>query len=81
MLIIRLSESRFGVSGLCKPRYGSCVAGKRQIPIRVLDVAGLIPGASQGLVRHNSHHYACHSTPALLVKLLQLTSCNTLGMI
>lgn len=34
---------------LCKPNYGWCEHGKRHVPIELLDVAGLIPGASQGL--------------------------------
>jgi ribosome-binding ATPase YchF (GTP1/OBG family) len=33
----------------CRPRYGSCVNGVRNVPVKVLDVAGLVPGASQGL--------------------------------
>ncbi|ETV95289.1 hypothetical protein H310_11190 [Aphanomyces invadans] len=37
-----------GKSGLCKPRYGQCVGGTRHIPVKLLDVAGLIPGASEG---------------------------------
>ena len=32
----------------CKPNYGSCVQGKRSVPIELLDVAGLVPGAHQG---------------------------------
>eukprot|EP01068_Selenidium_serpulae_P005316 Selendium_serpulae@DN3968_c0_g1_i2.p1 len=32
----------------CKPRYGSCNNGQRRVPIKLLDVAGLIPGASEG---------------------------------
>ena len=39
---------RFGLSSSCQPRYGRCVNGTRYIPIRLLDVAGLVPGASQG---------------------------------
>lgn len=35
-------------SPVCRPRYGSCVGGRRKIPIKILDVAGLIPGAHQG---------------------------------
>ncbi|OQR96830.1 hypothetical protein THRCLA_07152 [Thraustotheca clavata] len=37
-----------GKSALCKPKYGSCVDGTRHIPVKLLDVAGLIPGASEG---------------------------------
>ncbi|OAJ42747.1 ferrous iron transporter B, variant [Batrachochytrium dendrobatidis JEL423] len=40
--------SRFDKQSLCKPRYGKCVQGKRHVPIKILDVAGLVPGASQG---------------------------------
>jgi ribosome-binding ATPase YchF (GTP1/OBG family) len=39
---------RFNVR--CKPRYGSCSKGIRRIPIKLLDVAGLIPGASGGFL-------------------------------
>ncbi|KAF9386907.1 hypothetical protein CPB97_003204, partial [Podila verticillata] len=39
---------RFGKSTLCAPRYGRCVDGKRFVPIQILDVAGLVPGASEG---------------------------------
>ncbi|KXS16600.1 45.2 kDa GTP-binding protein [Gonapodya prolifera JEL478] len=39
---------RFGKEKLCKPRYGRCVDGTRWVPIEMLDVAGLVPGASEG---------------------------------
>lgn len=39
--------TRFNVQ--CKPRYGTCRSGRRTVPIKLLDVAGLIPGASEGL--------------------------------
>lgn len=32
----------------CSPIYGFCKDGQRQIPVKLLDVAGLIPGASEG---------------------------------
>ncbi|KAJ9613940.1 hypothetical protein H2200_002076 [Cladophialophora chaetospira] len=32
----------------CRPNYGSCVDGKRSVPIELLDVAGLVPGAHEG---------------------------------
>lgn len=32
----------------CNPRSGFCVKGYRFIPVKVIDVAGLIPGASKG---------------------------------
>ncbi|KAF1986883.1 P-loop containing nucleoside triphosphate hydrolase protein [Aulographum hederae CBS 113979] len=34
--------------GRCKPNYGGCVDGKRSVPIELLDVAGLVPGAHMG---------------------------------
>jgi ribosome-binding ATPase YchF (GTP1/OBG family) len=36
----------FGVK--CKPRNGICKNGKRFIPVKLVDVAGLIPGAHEG---------------------------------
>ncbi|RUS18112.1 P-loop containing nucleoside triphosphate hydrolase protein [Endogone sp. FLAS-F59071] len=32
----------------CQPRYGRCNNGTRYVPIQMLDVAGLVPGASEG---------------------------------
>lgn len=32
----------------CNPRTGKCENGTRYIPIEILDVAGLVPGASEG---------------------------------
>lgn len=31
----------------CKPKYGRCINGTRFIPVKLLDVAGLVPGASE----------------------------------
>ncbi|KAJ1657002.1 hypothetical protein IWQ61_003527 [Dispira simplex] len=41
--------ARFQQSTLCRPRHGHCDQGKRFVPIEILDVAGLVPGASQGI--------------------------------
>lgn len=32
----------------CRPNYGTCQLGVRSVPIELLDVAGLVPGAHQG---------------------------------
>ncbi|KAI5296138.1 hypothetical protein KEM52_005511 [Ascosphaera acerosa] len=40
--------TRFGLSSKCKPNYGACVDGRRSVPIELLDVAGLVPGAHEG---------------------------------
>ena len=32
----------------CQPRTGFCVNGKRFVPIQMIDVAGLVPGAHEG---------------------------------
>ncbi|AMD18657.1 HBL245Wp [Eremothecium sinecaudum] len=40
--------SRFGKQELCKPNYGWCSSGMRHVPITLLDVAGLVPGAHSG---------------------------------
>ncbi|ETI20533.1 hypothetical protein G647_08570 [Cladophialophora carrionii CBS 160.54] len=39
---------RKGLTDKCRPNYGSCVDGKRSVPIELLDVAGLVPGAHEG---------------------------------
>ncbi len=36
----------FGVK--CNPRYGFCIDGWRFVPVEIVDVAGLVPGAHQG---------------------------------
>ncbi|KAL2357189.1 GTP-binding protein [Cryomyces antarcticus] len=48
-LQITCACSRFpDLSSRCKPNYGSCVDGRRSVPIELLDVAGLVPGAHLG---------------------------------
>ncbi|MBI2208178.1 redox-regulated ATPase YchF [Candidatus Woesearchaeota archaeon] len=32
----------------CNPRFGYCIQGKRFVPVDLLDVAGLVPGAHEG---------------------------------
>jgi len=32
----------------CNPRFGYCLDGKRFVPVELLDVAGLVPGAHEG---------------------------------
>ncbi len=32
----------------CKPRFGYCIDGIRFVPVELLDVAGLVPGAHEG---------------------------------
>jgi len=39
-------EKEFGVK--CKPNYGYCINGWRFLPIKLIDVAGLVPKASEG---------------------------------
>ncbi|KAK4172383.1 P-loop containing nucleoside triphosphate hydrolase protein [Triangularia setosa] len=40
--------TRYNLTDKCKPNYGSCVNGRRSVPIELLDVAGLVPGAHEG---------------------------------
>jgi ribosome-binding ATPase YchF (GTP1/OBG family) len=35
-------------SSECRPSRGACVGGRRFVPVRLYDVAGLVPGAHQG---------------------------------
>lgn len=39
---------RLGLQAKCAPNYGSCTDGLRSVPIELLDVAGLVPGAHLG---------------------------------
>ncbi|EFW21030.1 hypothetical protein D8B26_002702 [Coccidioides posadasii str. Silveira] len=39
---------RHNLTEKCKPNYGSCHEGRRSVPIELLDVAGLVPGAHEG---------------------------------
>jgi len=44
-------ESEFTKEGKpvkCNPNHGFCIQGKRFVPVELMDVAGLVPGASQG---------------------------------
>ncbi len=43
---VECAEKFFGVK--CNPRTGSCIKGTRFVPVELIDVAGLVPGASKG---------------------------------
>ena len=45
-VIIDCCEKEFGVK--CNPNHGSCKDGKRFVPVKLVDVAGLVPGAHEG---------------------------------
>ncbi|BFZ61572.1 hypothetical protein YB2330_002644 [Saitoella coloradoensis] len=47
-LQIKCACARFGKQEFCKPTYGTCNNGTRHVPIQLLDVAGLVPGAHEG---------------------------------
>ncbi|KAG8526783.1 uncharacterized protein KY384_008212 [Bacidia gigantensis] len=47
-LQISCACARYSLSARCKPNYGSCINGRRSVPIELLDVAGLVPGAHEG---------------------------------
>ena len=42
------AEGRPSAIHQCKPRAGKCVAGVRFVPVKMVDVAGLVPGAHLG---------------------------------
>lgn len=44
--IIDCAEKELGLK--CNPRSGHCKDGKRFVPIKLIDVAGLVPGAHEG---------------------------------
>lgn len=39
---------------LCQPRTGTCIGHRRSVPVALVDVAGLVPGASEGRGRGNA---------------------------
>lgn len=39
-------DKEFGVQ--CNPNHGFCIDHKRFVPVEIMDVAGLVPGASEG---------------------------------
>ena len=43
---IECLEKEFGVK--CQPAKGFCINGKRFVPVKLLDVAGIVPGAHTG---------------------------------
>ena len=48
----KLDDGRGG--SICNPRTGSCKGYQRYVPCMLVDVAGLVPGASQGRGRGNA---------------------------
>jgi len=43
---VECAEKFFKVK--CNPRFGYCIDGTRYVPVEVIDVAGLVPGAHEG---------------------------------
>ena len=39
---------------MCSPRTGTCLNFERHVPVALVDVAGLVPGASEGRGRGNA---------------------------
>ena len=51
----RLDDSTDERGGsMCSPRTGACHGFERQVPVALVDVAGLVPGASEGRGRGNA---------------------------
>lgn len=49
-----VSEDDPRKGSICEPRTGSCIGFKRLVPCYLVDVAGLVPGASEGRGRGNA---------------------------
>jgi len=43
---VKCADKEFSVK--CKPKEGYCLEGNRFIPVKMMDVAGLVPGAHEG---------------------------------
>ncbi len=41
-------DKEFGPNVQCQPNHGFCINHKRFVPVELMDVAGLVPGASEG---------------------------------
>ncbi|MEK6973696.1 MAG: redox-regulated ATPase YchF [Nanoarchaeota archaeon] len=48
---VECAEKFFNVK--CNPRFGYCIEGTRFVPVQLIDVAGLVPGAYMGRGRGN----------------------------
>lgn len=48
---VKCAESDFNIK--CQPKFGYCVDSWRFVPIKMIDVAGLVPGAHKGKGRGN----------------------------
>ncbi len=48
MSFIKVSCPEKEIGKKCKPREGTCVDGVRHVPVEIIDVPGLIEGASEG---------------------------------
>ncbi len=49
-----VSEDDERKGSICQPRTGSCIGYRRLVPCFLVDVAGLVPGASEGRGRGNA---------------------------
>ncbi len=49
---VAIDDPRQG--SLCEPRTGTCAGHRRSVPVALVDVAGLVPGASEGRGRGNA---------------------------
>jgi ribosome-binding ATPase YchF (GTP1/OBG family) len=48
---VKCAENDFSVK--CNPKFGYCMKGWRFVPVKIIDVAGLVPGAHLGKGRGN----------------------------
>ena len=50
----------------CNPRYGFCIDSNRFVPIKIMDVPGLVPGASEGKGMGNQFLDSLNEADALI---------------
>ncbi len=50
----------------CNPRYGFCINSNRFVPIKIMDVPGLVPGASEGKGMGNQFLDSLNEADALI---------------
>jgi ribosome-binding ATPase YchF (GTP1/OBG family) len=74
---VKCAENDFNVK--CNPKFGYCIKGWRFVPIKVMDVAGLVPGAHLGKGRGNQFLDDLREADALIHVVDASGSSNEVG--
>ena len=82
MSFIKVSCPEKEIGKKCKPREGTCVDGIRHVPVEIIDVPGLIEGASEGKGMGNEFLDNLRNSDALIhIFVSGSTNLNTLCLV